>query len=93
MIKKLSNEFKKDDIFFNLQLNVRKNIQHYIDEYNLIFNSKNCDEIISTYFLIFWTNFRHIYGKNGEKNNTDIIKKNILEIIDGKKLPPEHKNN
>ena len=93
MVKKLSNEFKKDDLFFNLQKNVNKNIQNYIDNYEIIFDSKNCDHIISTYFLIFWTNFQHIYGKNGQKNNTNFVKELILKIIDGKDLPPIHKDN
>tara|TARA_R110000823_G_scaffold256323_1_gene378265 strand:+ start:264 stop:611 length:348 start_codon:yes stop_codon:yes gene_type:complete len=93
MNKKLSSEFKKDDLFFKLQEDVRKNVQDYIDGYNTIFNTKNCDHIISTYFLIFWANFNHIYGKNGEKNSTDFIKEAILKIIDGNDLPPIHKDN
>ena len=93
MIKKLSSEFKKDDLFFKLQENVKKNVQNYIDGYDKIFDTKNCDHIISTYFLIFWANFQHIYGKNGQKNSTDFIKESILKIIDGNDLPPIHKNN
>jgi len=93
MAKKLSSEFKKDNLFFNLQKDVSKNVQDYIDGYNTIFKSKNCDHIISTYFLIFWANFHHIYGKNGQKNSTDFIKESILKIIDGNDLPSIHKNN
>ena len=93
MNKKLSSEFKKDDLFFKLQEDVKKNVNHYIDTYNIIFNSKNCDHIISTYFLIFWANFHHIYGKDGQKNSTNFIKESIFKIIDGKDLPSMHKNN
>lgn len=93
MNKKLSSEFKKDELFFKLQEDVKKNVNHYIDTFNIIFNSKNCDHIISTYFLIFWANFHHMYGKDGQKNSTNFIKESIFKIIDGKDLPPIHKNN
>lgn len=73
----------KDVAFIKLQRKVTKDIDNFAESFVNLFESRNTDNIVILYFLLFWSHFHHIYGVNGELNDTSYVKKTINNIIDG----------